>query len=230
MNEEQRLAAIEALDALSEHPMAINFTEPFQPAGEDESDYFEKITNPQDISSIKTRLREDQYQTIQSWLKDVDLIWSNAELFYGPDALMSTVADGCRSTFRKYRRRVDVLSMSTWCREVDRLKNRLTNLLGLPPPRVKQQSTSSTTTHGPRASPAPFSERELQSFVQASEMMTREEDQMEILKIIRENQAEIDSGEAELVLDVTRLNLQTMHALRDFMKPALEKRQLRYPE
>ena len=47
-------------------------------------DYYEIIQNPMDLSSMMTKIDLHKYQTVQQFLKDIDLICSNA-LEYNPD-------------------------------------------------------------------------------------------------------------------------------------------------
>jgi hypothetical protein len=99
-----------------------------------------------------------------------------------------------------------------------------------PPARVKQYGSSLGAAHTIKQSMPPLTEREMQNFVTAAEMLTSEADQTEMLRIIDEMHPEIDPGSTEVYLDVTRINLPTVYALRDFMRTALEKRGLKYPE
>ena len=51
-----------------------------------------------------------------------------------------------------------------------------------------------------------------------------------MIKIIDELQPEIDNGTMEIRLDVNKLNLNTVYTLREYMREALEKKGLKYPE
>jgi hypothetical protein len=99
-----------------------------------------------------------------------------------------------------------------------------------PPARVKQYGSSLGAAHTIKQSMPPLSEREMQNFVTAAEMLNTEEDHTEMLRIIDEMHPEVDPGSSEVYLDVTKINLPTVYALRDYMKTTLEKRGLKYPE
>ena len=229
MNDEIRKAAIDVMDQIISHPIANDFIEPVQPS-DDMQDYFETIKNPQDLTSIKNKLIEKKYTSVQQWADDVELVWANHELYYGQNAHQASIAAECRRLFGKYRHSVDALSMVTWCGEVYRLRSRLYDLMGQPPARVKQYASSLGAAHTMKQNMPRFTEREFQSFIAASEMLTGDEDQKEMLKIIDEMQPEIDPGTAEIHIDLTKLNLQTLYALRDYMRTTLEKKGSKYPE
>jgi hypothetical protein len=228
MNDRIRRAAIAVMNQIAAHPAANDFLDPFQPSA-DEPDYFEKITDPQDISTIKARLASNEYTSVQQWLKDVDTVWSNAITYKGEKSDHAAMAVWCRQLFAKYKRSVDVLTIGTWCRELYRLRSRVYDLMALPPVKVKQYASASNSGHGSRQTMTPLTEAELQSFVAAGEMLSDEE-HAEMIRVIEELDPEFDSASPDLVLDVTTLNLRTIYALRDFMKTALEKRGQKYPE
>jgi hypothetical protein len=228
MNDQTRLAAIEVMDQIAAHPAANDFIDPFQPSPE-ESDYFEKITDPQDISTIKSRLMKNEYTSVQQWLKDVDTVWSNAIFYKGEKSDHAAMALWCRRLFAKYRRSVDVLSIGTWCRELYRLRGRVYDLMAQPPVKVKQYASSSSSSSSSKQAMTPLTERELQNFVTASEMLT-EEDYPEMIRIFEEQDPESEPSSGDLVLDVTTLSLPTIYAMRDFIKATLEKRGQKYPE
>ncbi|OHT05788.1 Bromodomain containing protein [Tritrichomonas foetus] len=229
MNDEIRKAAIKVMDLIIAHPIANDFIEPIK-ENDGMPDYFEIVKNPQDLSTIKTRLSDSKYSNVQQWIDDVELVWSNAEQYYGAQNHNASIAAECRRLFTKYKRSVDALSMGTWCGEVYRLRSKLYDLMGQPPARVKQYASSLGAAHTMKQNMPRFTEREFQSFIAASEMLTGEEDQKEMLKIIDEMQPEIDPGTAEIHLDLTKLSLPTLYALRDYMRTTLEKRGSKYPE
>lgn len=230
MNELIRTTAVSIMDRIMKHPIANDYIEPILPGDGTESEYFEKIKNPQDLSSIRQRLIDGRYQTLQNWLDDVETVWKNAELYHGPQSHYASISQQCRKIFDKEKRALDVLSMGTWCGEVYRLRSRVYDLMGQPPTRVKQYASSLGSSHTMKQNMPLLTEREVQNFIAASEMLQMEEDHAEMIRIIDEMQPEIDPGKEELWLDVTKLSLPTIYALREYMRNSLEKRGQKYPE
>jgi hypothetical protein len=73
MNDRVRRAAIAAIAQISSDPAANDFLDPFQPSPE-ERDYFEKVTDPQDLGTIRARLANGEYAGVQRWLRGVDAV------------------------------------------------------------------------------------------------------------------------------------------------------------
>ena len=229
MNDEIKKAAIEVMETLITHPICNDFVEPIKES-DNMPDYFEMIKNPMDLSKIKKRLSENHYKSVQQWLDDVELVWSNSDKYFSQDPTMLNITQECRRLFNKHKRTVGALSMGTWCGEVYRLRSRLYDLMGQPPAKVKQYASSLGAAHTMKQNMPRFTEREFQNFIAASEMLTGEEDQKEMLKILDEMQPEIDPGSAEIHIDLTKLSLPTLYALRDYMRSTLEKKGSKYPE
>lgn len=228
MDEHVRAAALEVMRELAQHPICNDFLEPFQP-GEGEHNYFEVIRNPQDLRTITDRLERNEYRTTQAWLRDVETVWSNAETFHGHKSTTAMLAAAGRRLFEKYCVRSHITSMGKWCREIYKLKTRIYDLMGQPPPRMKQFATTNTAGHSSRQNMPPLSENDLQKLVLATEMAT-EDEHKGIIEIIEENQPELDLSNPETTLDVTKLALPTLYGMQEYLKTAFEKRNAKYPE
>ena len=58
-----------------EHPLCFQFLDPVDPSI---PDYYTIITQPMDLSTMKTKLDDHVYKNSQEWLNDINLIWKNA--------------------------------------------------------------------------------------------------------------------------------------------------------
>ncbi|KAH0792165.1 Bromodomain containing protein [Histomonas meleagridis] len=230
MDEKIRKEALNVVDKLLEHPLANIFIDPIQP-NEGDTEFEKIVTNPQDLTSIKNRLINNEYTSISKFYDDMESVWVSTEQYYSTDPHLMVIAADCRKTFNKLKRSIDVLSMGTWCTELFRLKNKAIEIMNQPPNKMKQYSSSSSSNsnHTQKQTLSLLSEREIQNFITASEMMN-EEEQNEIVKIISEIDPEVDPSKPEINLNVTKMNLSAIYAVRDFMKNALEKRGQKYPE
>lgn len=222
MNEAVRSAAIHVMDEMLAHPICTSFRNPFQP-GDSEREYFSRIKDPQDLSTIRTRLVKNEYSDVNDWISDVEKVWANCETYYGKDTHAAIVAGEGRRLFGKYRSDVSALSMDGWRSVVYRLRSRVYTLMGQLPPSVRK-FVSGTKQEMPS-----LTDREIQALVRASTMMTNEE-HAGMLRVIDEIQPELDTGAADLAIDVTKMSLTTVYALREYIKSTLEKRGARYPE
>ena len=233
MDEKIRKEALDVLDRLLEHPLANQFIDPIQP-NENDTEFDKIVTNQQDLTSIKARLTNKEYMSTAKFYDDMESVWVSTEQYYSTDPHLSAlcvVAAECRRTFNKLKRSIDVLSMGTWCSELFRLKSKIIDTMNQPPNKMKQYSSSSSTNsnHSQKQTLNLLSEKEIQNFITASEMMN-EDEQNEIIRIISEIDPEIDETSSEIHLDITKMSLNSIYAVHDFMKSTLEKRGQKYPE
>jgi hypothetical protein len=226
MNENVTDAAIAVMDSISKHPIANDFLEP---PGED-GEASDSSAEPRDFSTILSQLKEHQYPSIQNWLQDVEAIWAHAETTAGLGSPQSAVVNECRRLFDKYRRKIDVLTLNAWCSEIYRLRTRIADLMGQPPARLKQTGSGQGAASTMKPTFPPFSDKELQNFVSATELMTRDEDQAELLRILDDTHPELDTGGTDFLVDVSKISTQTAYAMRDYIRTSLDKRGIKYPD
>ena len=121
--------------------------------------------------------------------------------------------------------------MGAWCSEAYRLKRKITEIIQNPPQgKVKNVTQNANNSKQQKHNISLFSENDMVNFVKASEMLKEDVYQREMLKIIDDNQPEVDNMEEHVEIDITKLNLTTLHALQDYMKTTLEHTGRKYPE
>lgn len=229
MNDEWYKKAIVAVENIMQHPAAILFNSPYEAEADHETEYYDVIKNPQDFGTIKSKLEKKQYKKIDEVTADVEQIYKNAKLYYG-ETEITVLANHCYKQFLKQLRKNDLLPVGKWCNEVFRLRTRFAELMSNLPSKVRQFSSSINQGRSSKQSTPIISEVELQRFIAASEKLQSEEDQKEMIRILNENQPELDVGSSEIHLEITRLNHQTFSALKKYMNDALERKGLRYPD
>mmetsp|Transcript_3150 Transcript_3150/g.3499 ORF Transcript_3150/g.3499 Transcript_3150/m.3499 type:complete len:170 (+) Transcript_3150:20-529(+) len=72
---------LRVVKALMKHKYGWPFNKPVDPAALAIPDYFDVIKHPMDLGTIKGRLDENKYQTVEEFHSDVMLVWSNALTF-----------------------------------------------------------------------------------------------------------------------------------------------------
>lgn len=222
-------AAVRIMKKLLEHPITIIFLEPIQLNEDDDKSSDRSPGNPIDLTSIQARLLNNEYTHPQSWINDVESVWANAELNYSNNIHLTSIAKECRKLFNKIKREIDVLMMGTWCIELMRLRGKIMEVVSSPPQKMKTYFLSQSNGHGQKQSRGLFTEREMHNFVLASQQMN-EKEQNEIVKIILEHQPELEVEGEETVMDVTKMNIDTIHIVREYIKSELEKKGAKYPE
>jgi len=232
MRENEYPRAISVIDELFKHPASTLFQTPVEKDKETENDYFQIVKNPQDLGTIRKRLVSKEYKLIKDWLDDIEMVWSNAELYNGSEHYVSHLANYCRTIFRKELKNHHLQTIEAWCKDVYKFRTKVSETMAQPPPKVKQYAGSLNAGRSLKQSSqnSYMSDKELSSLVTAAEKLVSEEHQREMIRILNEFQPDLDLGESELSLDLSRLHPHTLQALREYMKSAYEKNGEKFPE
>ena len=84
INKEEEAKLFSILDALDKDPLSYEFREPVDVVGLNLIDYYDYIKYPMDLSTIKKKLKNKEYVTIQDTLDDLQQIWTNCKI-YNPE-------------------------------------------------------------------------------------------------------------------------------------------------
>ena len=183
------------------------------------------------LSIIKQKLIENKYPRIQQWFDDIEQLWSEIEIQPGIDQIYLDLVSESRKYFLKERRHIDMLSAQSWPEELGRIKTKISLYLSLPPPKIKQEAMKLSNSLIPKPEIPIIDENELHAFVKASEMLDTDEENAEINRILTEMQPETNIQEnSSARIDVSQLSVQTIQALKTYMKARLEEKGLKYPE
>jgi hypothetical protein len=226
--------ALQAMDELMNHPITQPFHKPLDPPTAPPG-YFERIERPQVLLDIRARLAAAKFPTLQAWLDDVELVWQNAESFHGRGSPFTNAAQQCRRVFAKLKRGLGRPTVKSWCAEITRLRQKELKLTTRSPPRILAIASSQSEFRAIQRKDAvhALSEREIQHFLDATELITSEAHLRDMFKIMKETQPKLNLTENATTVawvDISKLNVATIMALKDYMKGVLEKQGLQYPE
>ncbi|OHS98955.1 Bromodomain containing protein [Tritrichomonas foetus] len=230
--EQQRNAALKIMDNLMSHPITKIFHDPVDPE-KAPPQYFEKIKSPQNLKDITSRLKSGKIATAAEWLNDVELCWSNAESFNGTiNKFFTMAATESRKIFNRLRRGTEFVPIKMWCNDVYNLQKSELKYARHAPRKVNAFAASLDSYRQLKSDDlVPLSNAELKNFIQATSLISSEETSRGLVRILSEMQPDIKkSNSTELWIDVTKLELSTVRALRDYLKAELEKQGDRYPE
>jgi hypothetical protein len=222
------------MEELMRHPITTIFHNPIDPAKAPEG-YFTRIRNPRDLKDICHLLSASKYASLSDWADDVELVWRNSEDFHGNRSPITAAAQYSRKLFLRLRSQLEERTVKVWCADLNRLRTRESALVAKCPVRIRGVA-SELAEFKPfqhREAVQYFSDKEVNSFLEASKMITAEVNLRQMLKIIKEIQPRLNVGEdspGPLWLDVTILSVQTFLALQDYMRGVLEEQGSKYPE
>ena len=78
------------------------FSEPVDPVKYNIVDYFDVISNPMDLSTVRKRLAHNYYGSVDEFVGDMKLIWSNCYKYNGTDHDISKCAKELQTNFSEY--------------------------------------------------------------------------------------------------------------------------------
>jgi hypothetical protein len=87
---------------LSSHRISEIFCDPIDRILDECPDYFSVVKHPINLSTIQWKLDDGEYQTMQQWSQDVELVWANALAYNGPDSHLEILAHEMQSIFQHH--------------------------------------------------------------------------------------------------------------------------------
>lgn len=210
---------IDITQKLMKYPSAKLFLNPV-----DSPEYIKRIKNPQDLTSILSRLKNNEYRKVNDWERDINYIWTNTETFNGKNSLYSIIANQMSKKFNELKQCIDILRVSGWMKQLHILREKMDRLLLSPPLSVDPIIPNSYNT---KIDYPEFSNQELDQFINSSFFQKgfSSSDISHIMKILSlEPKAEsIDHSKDELKVNVDLLSPKVLKLLNDFFQKKHEK-------
>ena len=85
------------LSEVSKWPIAQPFKQPVDPVRDGAVNYFEKIKHPMDLSTVRSKLNDKEYSTVEEFVDDMKLICHNAVTFNGENNVIALIANDIES-------------------------------------------------------------------------------------------------------------------------------------
>ena len=101
INEETKIKLLKILLSISKLEESFEFLEPVDYIKYNIPDYPKIIKNPRDLGSIKIKLENNEYETIQEFLNDIQLVWDNCHTYNPPMNHVTKLAKFCEKKFKK---------------------------------------------------------------------------------------------------------------------------------
>ena len=89
------------MEKLNQKPISKPFQNPVDPEKDGCPHYFFEIKKPMCLKKVNSKLENSQYQDLEQWAADVDLIWKNAMTYNKPDTTLYLMAEDLSIWFRK---------------------------------------------------------------------------------------------------------------------------------
>ncbi|OHT09652.1 Bromodomain containing protein [Tritrichomonas foetus] len=229
MDEQSKRKMINILTKLLQHPTSRIFGSKILPGEDFPPEYFEIVKKPIDISTVIENIEANNYRSLKECVDDVELVWNNAEKFYGKKSQIWLLANEVKNIFKKLYRPLYVRTIHGYCDESYRLRTKIEKLI-LTSPYISSNGEIPNLTDDKRGLIKQLApEEEMQSLITACEMLTDKEDHQEIKAIIEARQPELIHPGKKTVIMTTQLNPATFREIKNYVKNALKKQGLEYP-
>ena len=119
----------EHLEKLMSHPLAIAFLEPVDPEAEGLPNYNKVIKHPMDLGTIKKKLHDDKYKTVDEFVEDINLVWRNAIKFNGKKSLLKFCAEKLQRKCARWFEMIPSDEIEVWEMEVRNREHELMKIL-----------------------------------------------------------------------------------------------------
>jgi len=147
MNQVTKQKCIEIIDELLKHPISEVFSEPVDPKIDGVPDYFDIISHPSDFSTVKNKLIEGAYKTVDEFKFDVNLIWENAITYNTKQSLPAYIADELSRLFQKRLRYLETPQLEQWTNDFLKARSTVCRLFRNPPSGLVNASFSTDASN-----------------------------------------------------------------------------------
>lgn len=219
---------IEIMTNLMKRPCSSLFLQPVNPELDGAPNYLKIVKKPTDLGTIKHHLEEGDYQSINAWWREMNLIWTNAEKFNGKESFMCYLAYEIKRNFDKEYKRVAITNMQTWVQTVSKLKDKLDDLLDEPPDPVTKYAIISEKSDVNQMKP--LTEEEMDSFIKGSMLLSSPQDAKKMIHIIRSYEPRFQLPDDNAEIDVSTLSSNTLIALKNYVIQRLEDLNVPFPK
>jgi hypothetical protein len=189
-----------------------------------------------DFRAVEADLVNGRYSSILDWMDAVECVIrarENAFAKSSEEFYFLVFTRHVRRVFNKSCAHHFLFTMETWCDYVHRLREREARQMLKSPsliqPWVKSAIPSAKKVVQADSQQVPISQK-LNSLVAASELLTGEQEQADLIEIIRKLENLPDANKAEVSVDLTRLKPSTLDQLEECIRRSLQARGIPYPE
>lgn len=98
-----------------------------------QAEYTSKIKKPMELSTVRKKIKDNNYSCFQEWVDDMNLIFDNAINFYERNSLIGGVAVYLQKQFSKKIREIETMNLRNYENQLISLGKELEQVLKKPP-------------------------------------------------------------------------------------------------
>ena len=211
-NEFPKEQCLNIMDKLTNFSISKMFLQPVDPERDNIPNYFSIVKNPMDLSTVRQKLQEDKYSTVQEWKNDIDTIWDNSLLVNSPNSVLGCITLEMQMQWRNLSSEISDDPDADWLNKLYKLRDSLSNF---PKRKNKQNLFSSNNTKNKVKSKAPKANKQPQQKPAVKKNFTR----AEICKLSSDiNQYVKDAFQIQSIFDILCRNEKNINFKDEFLE------------
>ena len=177
-----------------------------------------KVKKPMDLGTIKSKIIDNKYNSVEEVKADVNQVWENAEIYHGRPSLEVFMADRLKKIFEKaVSTQVDTKSHEEWTNEYTKCQMILSQLFKSQPGPLSQFNlTDDMEILVPerRMAHSFLTQDDINFFSHSYKFVDDPAIIAKIIKVVNENEVGIDLSENDHKINLSALNQKTLRLLR----------------
>lgn len=206
------------------NPLAILFVEPYHPPEEIAAEYHAKVPTPMDLKTVKSKLLEAKYASLNEWAKDMNLIFDNAINFNGDDSVIGGVARYLKEKLQRNVERFELCNARNFEARLIEANKKLQEAIEAIPSATGVNAVHDEICPGL----ADFTYERFEAIKRGLNEISTSAKMMDIAAIIKRYDREVLDGPHPKI-DVARLSRHTLLLLEKMIKKAQDERENRAP-
>jgi hypothetical protein len=213
------------LDDLASHPIATIFLEPIDPDLDGIPSYREIVKQPSDLGTVRQKLLNNDFSTINDFEKSVNLIWDNAILFNGGSSTIGAMAKRLKRIFQRRIADFQTQTHELWVSSYLKSQDTLCKLFRDQPNLLQDFNLSPDVemlVPDRKGAKTLLSTEDTAFFAQAFSYMDDPVQLSRLIHILAENEPSIDFSEDELQINLSALSQKTVRLLKGWLSESRE--------
>lgn len=141
----QRQRVMEVMQKLRSRTISKMFAQAVDPIRDSCPDYFDIVKQPMDLGTVMHKLETDQYKSVADWKSDINLIFSNSNLYNAKASLLRLITKDLSDMFTELVATLSDSPSNDWIDTLQALGAEMNQVMKdmIPPPNPKQTKNQS---------------------------------------------------------------------------------------
>ena len=189
--------------------LAMHFAYPYNPESKKlQADYNSKVKKPMDLSTVRKKIKDNNYSCFQEWVDDMNLIFDNAIIFNERNSLVGGVAVYLQKQFNKKIREIETMNLRNYENQLISLGKDLEQVLKKPPLTLSVTCSYDMSSKDSED----FTVSRIKNLLEKLKKMAENHDIEVILKCINESNSEYNFTQGQEI-DLAHLGRHTLISL-----------------